>query len=156
MASTIQENVNSYITLAAADLLFADRPEAALWAAFSTEQKTQGLLTAFTALNALRYAGRPTSRTQPAPWPRVNLRTPDDQYLNGTTVPADVQRAQCLEALTRLQDLAANERQRLQAQGVTSIRLGDLAETYTPRPAGQVIHSSEAYTLLVPYLLKRQ
>lgn len=62
--------VNSYATEAEADLYFEDRIDAAQWAAASTVNQEQALVTATALLEQLNYAGFATTGNQALAFPR--------------------------------------------------------------------------------------
>ena len=66
-------------------------------------------------------------------------------------IPETVKEATFEEALALL-ERGNSQRRKLQAEGVTSMSLGGLSETYAPR-AGKGLLSQEAKELLRPWLL---
>jgi hypothetical protein len=102
-----------------------------------------------TLAEALRH--RKTDGTQALAFPRTLIAcgTPDDwQFVDAayddTVVPQVVKDAQCEEALALLRD--DGSRRDLQAQGVSSITLGKMSETYVGR--GHGLRSAEAREML--------
>lgn len=116
---------NSYITLADADAYFANLLGGSDWAAFTSDQRQRALISATLVIERLQLRGKQYDRTTPQAlhFPRIG------EY----EIPAAIQRAQCEQALWMLQQQAEPElfdRAALRAQGVTSMSLDGLSESY--------------------------
>lgn len=154
----ITVGTDSYITVAEADGYFVSRFNADEWAAATDDDKTRALVTATRSLGTLAYKHRKTDPAQVLDFPRAITPYPyadDWQYIVGTyddtVVPQVVKNAECEEALALLEH-GDSERLDLQAQGVTSITLGKLTETYGAANRTGGLQSSAAHSLLLPWI----
>lgn len=117
------ENANSYITLADADAYFANLLNGADWAAFTSDKRERALISATLVIERLQLRGDAATTTQALTFPRAT------DY----AIPVTIQNAQCMQALWMLQQQAEPElldRAALRAQGVTSMSLDGLSESY--------------------------
>lgn len=93
----VQLNVNSYITVADADLFFADRLDVAAWTEADAIMKGQALTTATQMLDDMLWAGTVVDGDQPLAFPRVceyfDPKTGALVYLDGSTIPDRIVRA---------------------------------------------------------------
>lgn len=126
-ATVAGESSNSYITLADADAYFANSLGGSDWAAFTSDKRERALISATLVIERLQLRGKQYDRTTPQAlhFPRIT----DFAY----EIPAAIQRAQCEQALWMLQQQAEPElfdRAALRAQGVTSMSLDGLSESY--------------------------
>lgn len=127
------ENSNSYVTLAEANEYLADN--AAFMALNDTGKET--LLKKATAqIDTLRFFGEKVEDTQALKFPRYV----SDEYGNEVAqeeIPTKVKYATMEQAAHILSGQGAK---RLQAQqdGVTSVRIGDVAETYSGMAGSQI------------------
>ena len=125
----------SYCSVATADLYHAQRGNAA-WAAASVEVKEQKLRQAtdyMTARYSDRWRGEPVTYGQPLDWPRVNASY-NGWLLDSAMVPGGVAKA-CAELALRA--LAEPLYVDVEAQQVTSERVGPIAVTYAGQNQGQ-------------------
>lgn len=77
-------NANSYLTLAAADLIvegFVQDDDVTAWGSATTDQKNRALYTATQRLDRERFLGARSTDTQALQWPRDGVRKPDT-YIN--------------------------------------------------------------------------
>lgn len=141
----------AYVTAEEATAYFATRLHAEAWAALSADDKPKALGMATRVIDRQLLKGRKTDSAQALAFPRY----PD------TEVPETVKDACCEEALALL-ERGDNQRRKLQAEGVTSITIGSLSETYAQGAggggsgggaAGRGLLSLEARELLSPWLL---
>lgn len=139
--STITVGENSYIDIDGADEYFAGRLHAERWGETSDADKEKALKQATRAIDRQLLRGRKTNPEQELAFPRY----PD------TEVPEAVKEACCEEALALL-DRGDNQRRKLQAEGVVSMSIGSLSETYAIG-SGEGLLSQEAKELLRPWLL---
>lgn len=66
----LSKDVNSYVTLAEAEVYFSDRIDAAAWEEASDDQKSKALVTASLSLNNYDWEGYAISDSQPLAFPR--------------------------------------------------------------------------------------
>lgn len=126
-------------------LLPSSDPDRKAWEALTEDtDKTVFLAQAMFRIESLRYSGRPAIASQVTSFPRSGQ----------TAVPREIKQALALEACA-CSSFAANldaiQRDRLQAQGVTSFSAGSLSEAYA-QGAKRKIRSDMAHYLLLPYL----
>lgn len=86
---TATPGVNSYVSLAAANDLAAQRLFAVSWNAATDDTRAAALITATALLDRMQWQGRPIAPTQPLAWPRVANRCPDGYPLT-TEIPAAI------------------------------------------------------------------
>ncbi len=152
--------VDSYVDIAGADAYFAGRLYTDAWNTATPEQKEKALKQATRAIDRLPLIGRPVDLAQPLAFPRCYLAPgapPSERRFDlpagwwcETEVPQAVKDATCEEALALL-ERGNSERRRLQQEGVTSMSLGGLSESYAPG-AGRGLISVEAQELMRPYI----
>jgi len=110
-------NANSYLTLAAAELViegFVQDDDVTAWATATTDQKNRALYTATQRLDRERFLGARVTDTQALQWPRTGVRKPDTyintyavgfpfrittDYYTDTEIPDQVKKAQCVLAV---------------------------------------------------------
>jgi len=131
-----------YINLTEANEYFSNRLHVDAWANASDADKEKALAMAAKAIDRQPLKGRKTDTVQTLAFPRY----PD------TEIPKEVQEACCEEALALL-DRGGSQRRKLQQEGVQSLSLGNMSETYITG-AGKGLLSQEAKELLRPWLLK--
>lgn len=133
MALTV--GTNSYVTVAEATTYYGDRfwVDSSAWTDASTGGKEQALITASLRLDRLPLVGRKVDPEQALEFPRCYIF--QDSGEAGETcdleVLPNVKRAVYEEALAIISGKDVSLRLQLQAQGVTSSRLGGVAETYS-------------------------
>lgn len=162
MPVTITVNQNSYVDVEYADTYFASRLNSDKWIAASAEQKVQALIMATKKIDRQKINGIKADHSQVLQFPRTLysyepsiLNNFDGKqisstpgWVNETVVSECVKEAVCEEALALLKGIP--KRLELQQQGVKSMSIGNLSETYS----GSVkkLISQEALELLSPYL----
>ena len=142
-----EETTTAYVTKEEAEIYFTSRLHVDPWLDASDSDKQAALAMATRAIDRLTLKGRKAALGQSLAFPRH----PD------TDVPVAVKDACCEEALALL-GRGNSQRRKLQAEGITSITLGSLSETYAPGAggsgaAGRGLLSQEAKELLRPWLL---
>lgn len=177
--------VNTYVeTLEDAGDFFAERLGSSAWDNATATDKEKALIMGFRALERIHcWQGVPTCLTQLANWPRSYVPKPGSMvneevvinanygfeipvYLPSDTVPDFILHAQCLEALSLLSlegygtstTPASNPRASLQAQGVKSVSIDGVSESYTgdgTKSYGGTagFTSSDAWQMVRPYLV---
>lgn len=109
-------NANSYLTLAAAQLIidgFVLDADVTAWASATTDAKNRALFTATQRLDRERFLGARATDTQALQWPRTGVRKPDTyintyavgfpfrittDYYTDTEIPSQIQYAQVVLA----------------------------------------------------------
>jgi hypothetical protein len=109
-------DANSYLTLAAAQLIidgFVQDADVTAWATATTDQKNRALFSATQRLDRERFLGARATDTQALQWPRTGVRKPDTyintyavgfpfrittDYYTDTEIPQQVQYAQVVLA----------------------------------------------------------
>ena len=133
----------AYVSVEDASSYLAGRPNSEHWTNATPEQQLGALKEASDRIDELPWRGLPLIQEQTRAWPRTGV---DATSFNV------VRRAVILEALAMVQPVS--ERQKLQAEGVTSYRIGSLSETYkgeVKKSAG-AFNSASAFYILRPYL----
>jgi len=110
-------NANSYLTLAAAELViegFVQDDDVTAWASATNDQKNRALYTATQRLDRERFLGARATDTQALQWPRTGVRKPDTyintyavgfpfrittDYYTDTEIPDQIKKAQCVLAV---------------------------------------------------------
>lgn len=108
-------NANSYLDVAAADLYFDDRLDAAKWTAAVTADKTRALLQAAARMQDQNWLGNRVNTIQRLAWPRVGVAKIDQaggwyglgygggyyfyDYYRSDEIPQPVKDSQCEFAL---------------------------------------------------------
>ena len=131
----------SYCTIEYANEYFENRLHAESWSGTDSETKEKALQQATKAIDRQPLSGRKADTTQTLAFPRH----PDAE------IPEAVKEACCEEALALL-ERGNNQRRKLQQEGVQSLSLGNMSETYITG-AGKGLLSQEAKELLRPWLL---
>lgn len=83
-ATVGSDAANSYLTLAAAELIvdgLVQDEDVTAWATATTDQKNRALFTATQRLDRERFLGARATDTQALQWPRTGVRKPDT-YIN--------------------------------------------------------------------------
>jgi hypothetical protein len=90
-------NVNSYVTVAEADLFFADRLDVAAWQSADAVAKGQAVVTATQMLDEMLWSGTAVTENQPLAFPRIfeyfDPKIGSVVYLDGSKIPARITRA---------------------------------------------------------------
>ena len=132
----------SYCTVEYANEYFGGRRlHAESWFEADDSTKEKALRQATRSIDRMPLRGRKTDLHQPLAFPRY----PD------TEIPEAVKEACCEEALAILES-GNSQRRKLQQEGVQSITLGSMSETYIAG-AGRGMLSQEAKELLRPWLI---
>lgn len=125
---------DTYISVADCTTFFGTQLGAGAWTAASAGDKENALRMACARLERLLYDGDAYDASQTLRWPRSGIYDQHGTELTSSTVPQFVKDAQCWEALYLLQWSARgagnSTREALQAQGVTSTKLGNVSEVY--------------------------
>lgn len=138
-----------YVTLSEAQEYFEDSLSIGQWLTASTQAQARALRSATRRIDAQPLIGRKLEPSQDHAFPRRYWRDHTD-----SDVPAAVKAACCEEALSVLQE-SDDARGLAQAQGVTSVRVGDVSETYTEAMTAQRARdglSPAARRLLRPWI----
>ncbi len=137
--------LNSYITLDEAKELLEGEELYEKFVSLTEAQQEKLLTGAAERIDLLSLSGKKKSIMQYMEFPR--------NYQN--EVPYQVKCAQAAEAVCVL-DTEAENRRMMQEQGVTSVTLGKVSESYSGTAAGSTalhgLHSSAAYALLRRYI----
>jgi len=156
--SVIEVGENSYIDIDDADSYFATKYGAEAWADLSDETKDKLLITATQKIDNLTLKGRKFVYTQTLNFPRYICvdRELQQAYIgspgiNDGTIPIQVEKATCEEALALL-NTEATKRRELQEQGVTGFTIGKLSETFSGNISSSSLLSTEAKNLLKAWI----
>jgi len=133
--------VQSYCTIEYADEYFKNRLHAESWSGAASSIKEKALKQATKTIDRQPLKGRKATDEQELAFPRH----PDAE------IPEAVKEACCEEALALL-ERGNSQRRKLQQEGVQSLSLGNMSETYITG-AGKGLLSQEAKELLRPWLL---
>lgn len=165
MPVEIVVGTNSYLTLEEAVDYFGGRLFTANWDSAPDDDKAKALIMATASLNRKQYKGKKKVETQKFQFPRCypvnplshvevigNLPEYDhkESWYCEQEVSDIVKNACCEEALAML-ERGNSQRLKLRQEGVTSITIGSLGESYGVMP-GKGFLSLEAKELLKPYL----
>lgn len=137
----------SYITTAEADATVAaiipsTDPERTTWEGLETADKVIFVDRAMLKIETLRFSGVAAVSFQETAFPRRGQ----------TEVPDEVKQAVALEAAAiATYGEEAAQRERIQAQGITSFKAGNLSESYERRARVTLLSSTASY-LLTPFL----
>lgn len=135
---------DTYITIEEVGTYAADNQFYQAFLALSTEEKESLIRKAAMKIDCLSFTGRKKDSSQSMAFPR------DYQ----TDVPNEVKTAQALESLAYL-DSEKLKRQDLQNQGVKSVTLGQVSESYGDgigKGSESVFNNPEIYLLLRKYI----
>ena len=152
--------VDSYVTFDEAEAFAAGIYGANAWAGLSDADKARCLITAARSIDALMLKGRKLSSDQRMEFPRVIIEHApawSELYEGADTdevVPQSVKDAQVLEAVSIASSGGGDsQRARLQREGVTSISIGSLSESYGGVAATGRLRSDEAHKLMGRWIL---
>lgn len=122
----VQLNVNSYVTVADADVFFANRLDVAAWAEADETMKGQALITATQMLDDMSWAGTAVNEDQPLAFPRISEyfdpKVGSIVYLDGSMIPNRIIRA----TLELAYHLLNNDGLLDAAGGIESITIGTI------------------------------
>jgi hypothetical protein len=153
----LEVGVNSYVTEAEASAYFADRRfrDLEAWNTATVPDREAALVTATDHVDRNTFVGRRLDPDQALEFPRCYPVTDEDEpglKCDPDIVP-DVKKATYEEALAILAGKDPSLRARLQAEGVTSARLGSVAETFSGAGANRGAFASPAAAdYMKPYL----
>ncbi len=144
--------MDSYATIEYADAYLSGLIGTEAWASVPTYEKEQALATATLRIDSLSalgggFYGRKTDQYQRLEFPRDGQNEPPDA----------VKYACCHEALSLVEitsDKTAQRRSKDRQQGVASVSIGDVSESYVSKSATRLC-SELALSLLKPYLAVR-
>jgi hypothetical protein len=132
----LEVGVNSYVSVEDATAYFADRffaaPPSSVWEEADTTARETALTTATARIDRLTLVGVKADPDQDLEFPRSYVTTVEEEpktYTEPEVLP-NVKRAVYEEALAILGGDSPSLRAQLQAEGVTSARIGSVAETY--------------------------
>ena len=134
--------VTAYVTVEEATAYFASRLHSEAWTSAVDAARQKALTMATRAIDRTPVKGVKASYDQANQFPRY----PD------TEIPQAVKDACCEEALALL-ERGDSQRRKLQAEGVVSMNIGGLSETYAVGSSKGLL-SQEARELLRPWLLR--
>lgn len=141
---------NSYITQDNAQLYFDDRLDTDLWELAIVEDNADAaLMMACARIDALEFAGYPSSSAQALQWPRTGLTTRNGVTIPSTTIPTEIQAAQCELALALLADPGLSLAGDLTA--FEQVSLGTLSVTPKSGSAGMLPQTIKR--MLAPFLI---
>jgi len=164
---------NTYVTLAEANAYMLTRIGAETWLSASDADNAAALIMATRRIDSERLRGIKYDDEQVLEFPRLMWGKGEQRYseeherytsiapnagwIGEEEVPQAIKDAECEEALDILKSVAqTTDRIALQAQGVTSVRIGDFYETYGAGGRSAVtktaMRSSDATLLMRPYL----
>lgn len=127
-------SANTYATQVEADAYFAARFGSDSWTALLAADKEKALKQAARELDRHRFLGRKAYYNQALEFPRqYPYHSDDPESTTAVEVPDSVKHAQCEQALWVVENSATggrSSRQALQAEGVTSFRVGSTSETF--------------------------
>lgn len=150
-------SANSYLTVADATAILADRPRVDLWDDADPEDQAKYLVWATQLIeDQVCWKGTRTTTTQALQWPRIGVETRDhDAFIPDNIIPSFLKRATALEALYLLRSdptaLPANET----ARGIKSVTADTVAVEFAE--PGKIIPpaamlSEEVWAALAPYI----
>jgi len=145
----INVGTNSYVDLEYADKYFSERLNAEKWISSIVEQKSQALVTATKKIDRQIFTGMKADLSQKLQFPRKYYSYSIGQLVTQITVPDEVKNAVCEESLALLQ-FGNSKRVKLQQEGVTSMSLGNMSESYSCKI--KKILSDEARELIQAFL----
>ena len=139
-----ETTITAYVTTEEAAAYFAGRLHVDPWTETGDSDKQAALTMATRVIDRLLLQGRKADPEQALAFPRY----PD------TEVPTPIKDACCEEALALL-ERGKSQRKALQAEGVVSVTVGSVSETYAAggSAAARGLLSLEARELLRPWLL---
>ena len=143
MAVTIT-TINSYVTLANAEIYFENRLYSDVWEDASENDKKRALITSTQAIERLNFAGSKADTDQTLQFPRN-----DD-----SAIPQTIKDAVCENALALLDDFDVDfmiERSRVSQESIADIRTS-FNTNYVQENMMSGIASATAWIMLKPYL----
>ena len=96
-------DANSYVTLAEAEIYFADRMHASAWAALTDEVKSALLISSSRMLDwHIKWKGSKTAQTQSMSWPRTGAIRSDGTEIDSDALPQEVKTAVYEQAFSNI------------------------------------------------------
>jgi hypothetical protein len=147
---------NSYVTVAEAATYFEHHPDGATWTALASDTvRGQYLILATSHIDMEPINGDKYTTGTTSGAPTQALRFPRTQdYDTAKYVPVEVKKATYEQALYLAQAGTGSTRQQLQAQGVTSISVGDASESYGSASSASKLGITPRQILLKAGLIK--
>jgi hypothetical protein len=143
-AGTTQPSAGEYLN---GSIRWADS-----WAALSPDQQARALVEATRFIDAQRWAGEPTSPSQPLAWPRTGVVRADGTAVDPATVPDEVVQATYLLAAMLSEDSEALDQPPSTGGNIQRVKAGP-AEVEFHRPmSGGIFPSSLIQSLLGQFL----
>jgi hypothetical protein len=132
VATVGASNANAYDTVANSKTYFDNHVDEATWDALTDDNMARYLILATADIEKEPIDGDKYDTSTTSGVPDQALRFPRVvDYIDSTlTIPVAAKNAMYEQALHRVNTAADNVRQTLQAQGVTSVKIGDVMETY--------------------------
>ena len=135
LVSTVAASTsNSYVTRAEADLYFqlGMHDKSLTWFKLDAEDKDQYLIKATLTIDSQKLRGSKytTTATSGVPDQRLHFPRGEDYDDSTTFIPLDVKLATYEQAIYFALSGGSTTRAQLQAQGVTSVTIGDVSESY--------------------------
>ncbi|MHB9110989.1 MAG: DnaT-like ssDNA-binding protein [Armatimonadota bacterium] len=156
MPDSLTVGTDTYILASTADAFLLKYPGTTAFTGSTETEQEAFLRLACDRMEAMRWKGEPSDAdSQALQWPRINITTTNGITVDPDSIPDEIQRAQCWEALAIAQDTAdtgAVTRESLQRQGVTNAKFGDVEERYGERRYFAGFQSRQAYLLASRYL----
>jgi hypothetical protein len=125
---------NSYVTRAEANAYFqlGTHPKSLTWFDLADEAKDEYLILATTQIDALPINGAKYDTAMTSGVPDQSLKFPRAQDYDDSTeyIPDPVKRATYEQAIWLALGSGDSKREQLQAQGVKSVSIADVSETY--------------------------
>ena len=155
MALTV--GTDTYISVADATTYLATQLGALSWADASAADREKALRMACERLERMHYQGERTADDQALAWPRTDVPGWDGADLESAAVPQFVRDAQCWEAdyllAWAVRGAGRSEAEELQAQGVKSVKMGDLSYAFEAAadPLARAL-GPRARAILEPYI----
>lgn len=125
-------NANSMLTVEQANTYFDNSLSGQAWAEFDDDTKARALIGASAALAGLFYWGDVVTAGQAMPFPRTYPGASDGTAIPREIVAATAEHALALAIANENGDSVTSTRMQMRAEGVTSYRNGDRAETFSP------------------------
>lgn len=97
-------DANSYVTLAEAEIYFADRMHASAWVALTEEVKSSLLISSSQMLDwYVKWKGARSTTTQFMEWPRTGAIRPSGVEIDSDALPPEVKTAVYEQALSNIE-----------------------------------------------------
>lgn len=146
----IEIGINSYIDVPDADLYFDNRLYSDAWINATSDDKAKALIMATQRIDRQPWKGIKVDSSQKLAFPRIMYSEDYKGWVSESEVSQNVKDACCEEALAIL-EIGNSKRIKLQQQGVKSMTIDKVSETYKGNPMNLL--SQEARELLKPYFI---